>query len=214
MGQNKRKRYERFWGILGALWLLIGCLTGLAGCGQKQQPADILPSKEEVVQETAGVSDTIKRETTIAQEPPTLTETSPVSETTAETSGSEPENFEETASVVEETGLYTSKDEVALYIHTYGHLPDNYITKREAEDLGWNSKEGNLWQAAPGMSIGGSRFGNYEGALPDKEGRQYYECDIDYDGGYRGAKRIIYSDDGLIFYTEDHYKTFEQLYGE
>lgn len=214
MGQNKRKRYERFWGILGALWLLIGCLTGLVGCGQKQQPDDIMPSKEEVVQETAGVSDTIKRETTIAQEPPTLTETSPVSETTAEASGSEPENFEETAPVVEETGLYTSKDEVALYIHTYGHLPDNYITKREAENLGWNSKEGNLWQAAPGMSIGGSRFGNYEGALPDKEGRQYYECDIDYDGGYRGAKRIIYSDDGLIFYTEDHYKTFEQLYGE
>lgn len=170
MEQNKRKWYGRFWGILGALWLLISCLTGLAGCGQQQQPADTLPAKEEVVQETA--------------------------------------------LVVEETGLYTGKDEVALYIHTYGHLPDNYITKREAEDLGWNSKEGNLWQAAPGMSIGGSRFGNYEGALPDKEGRQYYECDIDYDGGYRGAKRIIYSDDGLIFYTEDHYKTFEQLYGE
>lgn len=214
MGQNKRKRYERFWGILGALWLLIGCLTGLAGCGQKQQPADTLQAKEEVVQERAGVSDTIKGETTIAQETSTLAETAPALETTAETSGSEPENVEETALVVEETGLYTGKDEVALYIHTYGHLPDNYITKREAENLGWNSKEGNLWQVAPGMSIGGSRFGNYEGALPDKEGRQYYECDIDYDGGYRGAKRIIYSDDGLIFYTEDHYKTFEQLYGE
>lgn len=214
MGQNKRKRYERFWGILGALWLLIGCLTGLAGCGQKQQPADTLQAKEEVVQERAGVSDTIKGETTIAQETSTLAETAPALETTAETLGSEPENVEETALVVEETGLYTSKDEVALYIHTYGHLPDNYIAKREAENLGWNSKEGNLWQVAPGMSIGGSRFGNYEGALPDKEGRQYYECDIDYDGGYRGAKRIIYSDDGLIFYTEDHYKTFEQLYGE
>ncbi|MCI8662753.1 MAG: ribonuclease [Hungatella sp.] len=115
---------------------------------------------------------------------------------------------------VEESGLYSSKDEVALYIHLYGHLPDNYITKKEAENLGWNSKEGNLWQVAPDMSIGGSRFGNYEGALPDKKGRKYYECDIDFDGGYRGAKRIIYSDDGLIFYTEDHYKTFEQLYGD
>ena len=38
------------------------------------------------------------------------------------------------------------------------------------------------------------------------------ECDIDYDGGYRGPKRLIYSNDGLVFYTEDHYKTFEQLY--
>ena len=115
---------------------------------------------------------------------------------------------------VEESGVYTSKEEVALYIHLYGHLPDNYITKREAEALGWDSRAGNLWEVAPGMSIGGSRFGNYEGALPDKEGRKYYECDIDYEGGYRGAKRMIYSDDGLIFYTEDHYESFEELYGE
>ncbi|MCI9638147.1 MAG: ribonuclease [Hungatella sp.] len=115
---------------------------------------------------------------------------------------------------VEESGVYTSKEEVALYIHLYGHLPDNYITKREAEALGWDSRAGNLWEVAPSMSIGGSRFGNYEGALPDKEGRKYYECDIDYEGGYRGAKRMIYSDDGLIFYTEDHYESFEELYGE
>lgn len=215
MGQNKRKGHKRLWGILGALWLFVGCLTGLmAGCGQKHPPASTPPAKAEVVQETAGVPDTVMPEMTIASENPIQPETASASESEAEAVSSEPESVEETALVVEEKGLYTGKDEVALYIHTYGHLPDNYITKREAEDLGWNSKEGNLWQAAPGMSIGGSRFGNYEGALPDKEGRQYYECDIDYDGGYRGAKRIIYSDDGLIFYTEDHYKTFEQLYGE
>lgn len=116
------------------------------------------------------------------------------------------------AADIEESGSYTSRDEVALYLHTYGHLPDNYITKKEAEALGWDSKKGNLWDAAPGMSIGGSRFGNYEGLLPDEKGRMYFECDIDYEGGYRGAKRIIYSNDGLVFYTEDHYKTFEQLY--
>ena len=62
------------------------------------------------------------------------------------------------------------------------------------------------------MSIGGSAFGNYEGNLPRASGRRYFECDIDYDGGYRGPKRLIYSNDGLVFYTEDHYKTFEQLY--
>lgn len=118
----------------------------------------------------------------------------------------------ETDVTVEEDGAYTSKEEVALYIHTYGELPGNYITKREAEDLGWSSSAGNLDIVAPGKSIGGNRFGNYEGKLPEKKGRQYYECDIDYDGGRRNAKRIIFSNDGLIFYTEDHYNTFEQLY--
>lgn len=113
---------------------------------------------------------------------------------------------------VEEDGSYTSKEEVALYIHLYGHLPENYITKREAEDSGWDSRQGNLAEVAPGMSIGGSRFGNYEGQLPDKEGRQYYECDIGYVSGRRGAERLVYSNDGLVFYTGDHYKTFEQLY--
>ncbi|MDQ9822344.1 ribonuclease domain-containing protein, partial [Acinetobacter sp. 163] len=77
---------------------------------------------------------------------------------------------------------YTSKDEVAVYIHTYGKLPSNYITKKEAKALGWVSKEGNLDEVAPGKSIGGDKFGNYEGMLPKEDGRQYYECDIDFDG--------------------------------
>lgn len=113
---------------------------------------------------------------------------------------------------VEEDGTYTSKDEVSVYIHTYGKLPSNYITKQEAKDLGWVSKEGNLDKVAPGKSIGGDKFGNYDGMLPKEDGRQYYECDIDFDGTYRNEKRIVYSNDGLIFYTEDHYETFEQLY--
>lgn len=113
---------------------------------------------------------------------------------------------------VTEDGTYTEKEEVALYIHLYEHLPDNYITKKEARSLGWESSEGNLWDVAPGKSIGGDYFGNYEGLLPEEEGRDYFECDIDYEGGYRNGKRIIYSDDGLIFYTEDHYESFEQLY--
>ena len=119
----------------------------------------------------------------------------------------------ETAEVTED-GEYTSKDEVAAYIHQFGHLPSNYITKKEAEKLGWNNREGNLWEVAPGKSIGGDYFGNYEEILPVKKGRSYYECDIDFDGGFRGSKRIIFSDDGLIYYTEDHYQTFELLYGE
>ena len=119
---------------------------------------------------------------------------------------------EETELIVEEDGTYTSKEEVALYLHLFGHLPDNYITKNEAKDLGWVNSEGNLDEVAPGKSIGGDRFGNYEGQLPEKKGRKYFECDIDYEGGYRESKRIIFSNDGLVFYTEDHYNTFEQLY--
>lgn len=115
---------------------------------------------------------------------------------------------------VEKDGEYSSKDEVAAYIHEFGCLPSNYITKRDAQDLGWDNRLGNLEKVAPGKSIGGDRFGNYEEQLPIAKGRKYTECDIDFDGGYRGAKRIIFSNDGLIFYTEDHYKTFEQLYDE
>lgn len=114
---------------------------------------------------------------------------------------------------IAENGSYTSKEEVALYIHTYGHLPENYITKDEAYDLGWQS-DGTLDEVAPGKSIGGDYFGNYEGILPDKPGRDYHECDIDYVSGNRNAKRIVYSNDGNIYYTEDHYNSFELLYGD
>lgn len=113
---------------------------------------------------------------------------------------------------VEEDGWYTSKDEVALYIHTYGRLPGNFISKTKARARGWDSSLGNLDEVCPGMSIGGSRYYNDDGQLPDKKGRQWTECDINYSGGYRGAERIVFSNDGLVFYTEDHYETFEQLY--
>ena len=113
-------------------------------------------------------------------------------------------------SVVED-GSYTSMEEVALYLHTFGHLPSNFITKNEAQNLGWNNREGNLDEAAPGMSIGGDRFGNYEGSLPDASGRKWTECDIDSDGGYRNGKRIVFSNDGLIYYSDDHYTTFRLI---
>lgn len=116
--------------------------------------------------------------------------------------------------VIAEDSTYTSKEDVAAYLNEYGHLPSNYITKKEAKKLGWVSSEGNLDEVAPGMSIGGDYFGNYEGNLPEADDRDYYECDIDFDGTYRNAKRIVYSNDGLIYYTDDHYETFELLYGE
>ena len=117
------------------------------------------------------------------------------------------------AAPIDRDGVYSSRDDVALYIYTYGELPQNFITKKEAKKLGWEG--GSVEQVAPGMCIGGDWFGNYEELLPEEKGREYYECDIDTLGRKsRGAKRIIYSNDGLIYYTDDHYESFTLLYGD
>ena len=117
------------------------------------------------------------------------------------------------APALDEDGAYTSRDDVALYLYLYGQLPDNFMTKSEARKLGWSG--GGLDKYAYGMCIGGDRFGNNEGLLPEKAGRQYYECDIDtLHAKSRGAKRIVFSNDGLIYYTDDHYASFTLLYGE
>lgn len=142
---------------------------------------------------------------------PLETAESPDTESSVSESHTEERDTEGEA-LIDEDGEYTSKDDVALYIHTYGKLPSNFITKEKAQDAGWNSKKGNLGDVLPGKSIGGDRFGNYEGLLPKASSRKYFECDIDYDGGRRSAKRIVYSNDGLVFYTDDHYKSFTQLY--
>lgn len=106
---------------------------------------------------------------------------------------------------------YYSKDDVALYLHTYGQLPPNYLTKDEAYDLGWEPSEGNLWDVTDLGVIGGDYFGNREGLLPD--GHQYYEADVNYSGGFRGAERLVYTDQGqVIYFTGDHYESFEVLY--
>lgn len=116
------------------------------------------------------------------------------------------------AAAIDEDGIYDTKDEVALYIHTFGCLPGNYITKAEAEKAGWSG--GSVEKYCPGKCIGGGRFGNYEGLLPDAEGRVWTECDINTLGAAsRGAERIVFSNDGLIYYTPDHYDSFQLLYG-
>lgn len=185
-----------------AALLLILMLTALlfAGCGGKDEGQAQTAQVTTAAQTQA--ADTEEIETEAAAEPQETQQTD--TEMAAET---EAQGF-----TVSEDGTYTSRDEVALYIHTYGKLPSNYVTKKDAQAAGWDNKKGNLQDVLPGASIGGDRFGNYEGLLPEKKGRKYFECDIDYEGGYRGAKRIIYSNDGLIFYTEDHYESFEALY--
>ena len=153
-------------------------------------------------------------------EQPTYTETEEAESAEAEEAGdpdlrqaADQEEDVPDEDALDEDGYYTSKEDVALYIHLYGHLPDNFITKKTARAAGWSG--GSLEPYFPGCSIGGDWFGNYEGLLPDKNGRTWFECDIDTMGAKkRGPKRIIFSNDGLIYYTKDHYKTFELLYGE
>ena len=182
--------------LLSFLLMTVLSLSLFTGCAKEdvELATDILTA----VLETELEEDTEVIEETAGEE---FTESLP-----------EEEPVEEPA--LSEDGTYTSKDEVAEYLYLYGHLPSNFITKKEAKKLGWVSSEGNLDEVAPGMSIGGDYFGNYEGLLPEADGRDYYECDIDFDGTYRNAKRIVFSNDGLIYYTEDHYESFEILYGE
>ena len=115
---------------------------------------------------------------------------------------------------IDRDGYYSTPEDVALYLYIYDELPDNYLTKAEARELGWEASEGNLWEVTDEMLIGGDYFGNREGLLPEEDGRDYYEADVNYDGGFRGAERLVYSNDGLIYYTDDHYDSFELLYGE
>ena len=144
-------------------------------------------------------------------------ETEPVETLPIETEPNETESVEtepgETEALLDPDGWYYSAEDVAQYLVTYGELPCYFITKNEARDLGWEG--GSVQKYLEGAAIGGDKFGNREGILPKADGRKYYECDIDTDGKTsRGAKRIVFSNDGLIYYTEDHYETFVLLYGE
>ena len=106
----------------------------------------------------------------------------------------------------------TAPQDIADYIFAHGTLPDNFLTKSEARQLGWDSSQNYVSDVAPGYSIGGDRFGNYEGLLPDASGRKWYEADANYTAGPRGAERILYSSDGLVYYTNDHYQTFTEMH--
>ncbi|HCE61419.1 MAG TPA: ribonuclease [Clostridiales bacterium] len=172
-----------------------------------QQIAEVLNDTEEDTESAAlPASEAQEAVEEASEEPAQASDQETAAEETEEAPAAE-------TPAIDEDGVYTTKDDVALYLHTYGHLPSNFITKKEAEKLGWSG--GSLEPYAPGKCIGGSHFGNYEGILPEKDGRSYTECDIDTLGAdKRGAKRIVFSNDGLIYYTEDHYETFELLYGE
>ena len=204
---------------LALVLALVLPLLGLtfAGC-TAQDAVDIAASVAEValeVMEEADAADESPAD--VAELPEEEPEPEPIPEELPEEEPvpePEPEPIPEPEEpAIDENGSYDDRDSVALYIYTYGKLPPNYISKADALDLGWEG--GSVERYAPGKCIGGSKFGNYEGLLPKKSGRQYYECDIDTLGeSSRGAKRIVYSNDGLIYYTDDHYESFTLLYGE
>ena len=196
----KKRRRSRWPGLLLAVIMTVVLMTGCAGAGKEDAQENVAVLTTVTEQESREEISGPESEDTDEEAEEAA---GPASEKTAE---AEPDDFAEKR--IDENGSYTTKDDVALYIHTYGKLPSNFITKKEAQKLGWTG--GSLEPYAPGKCIGGNHFGNYEGILPDGN---YKECDIDTLGKKsRGAKRIIYSDDGRIYYTEDHYESFTQLY--
>lgn len=198
-------------------YIALICLL-CAGCGKVKEPVthiSVVPPLEAQTSaaetETSEATEEAAAPETEAAEPETES-TAPETEVVAETEPAEAAAPVVQSAAIAEDGVYTTAADVAAYINTYGKLPGNFITKKQAEKLGWQG--GSLEPYAPGMCIGGDYFGNYEGLLPTKSGREYHECDIDTLGkSKRGAKRIIYSNDGLIYYTGDHYASFTLLYG-
>lgn len=176
--------------VLAAIWVLNAYVP---------QQADT----QEQAQATSGL--VLLDGETKTDEPAAQTDQPPQTEATAEPQATEV--------AIDEAGSYTTKEDVSLYLYTYGHLPENFITKSEARALGWSG--GGLDDFDYGKCIGGDRFGNNEALLPEANGRKYYECDIDtLHADDRGPKRIVFSNDGLIYYSGDHYDSFELLYGE
>ena len=104
----------------------------------------------------------------------------------------------------------TNDEIVVKYLKEHGELPEYYITKSEAKSLGWVPSKGNLCEVAPGRAIGGDIWTNRQKSLPTKSGRRYFEADLNYNCGNRNADRVVFSNDGLVFVTFDHYRSFEE----
>ena len=167
-----------------ALFLMLAMLLGMVACASPVPPAT-----------TPDSTPTLSDPTGTTQTDPTPSETRP-------------------EDILDPDGEYNSKEDVALYIHLYGRLPRNYVTKGYCKDVlkCSTSRVEDYW---PGGAIGGDVFQNREGLLPKKAGRTWTECDINTWGRYsRGAERIVFSNDGLVYYTANHYASFELLYGD
>lgn len=195
--------------------LLVIFTLFLTGCGSIDS-GDVLDIVGEVATDIIedALTDTQEYETEQSPDSNSVEET--VDETVDETADkidadiSDTEDTSVNEPVVYEDEYYYDVENVVLYLHTYGKLPDNFITKNEARDLGWEG--GSVERYLEGAAIGGDYFGNREELLPIADGRKYTECDIDTNGkSSRGAKRLVFSNDGLYFYTDDHYESFTEI---
>lgn len=142
---------------------------------------------------------------------PTATIAAALTDSPTSTPTATPVRTEKPTAAPKQTAI-TAPQDIADYIFAHGTLPDNFLTKSEARQLGWDSSQNYVSDVAPGYSIGGDKFGNYEGLLPEASGRKWYEADANYTAGPRGAERILYSSDGLVYYTNDHYQTFTEMH--
>ena len=184
------------------LAIVLIVLLVLAGLWLARQPAAQSAQTQQLPQTTSCLVALDEMQQQVAASASAQSETTPQPEAAAN----------ETQALPDEHGVFTTKEDVAAYLVAYGHLPENFMTKDDARALGWDG--GGLDDVAYGKCIGGDRFGNYEGLLPEASGRTYTECDIDtLHENSRGAKRIVFSNDGLIYYTSDHYESFTLLYG-
>ncbi|MBR1589732.1 MAG: hypothetical protein IJ657_01490 [Acidaminococcaceae bacterium] len=196
---------KKIFAVAVAVMMMISVVLG---CSNDKQAAPSAGQQTKVT-ETAGSASVKKADSNVKAKDKQEKAVSQKKEAASAAAGSG--NAARVKVQVEKGKAYTDKDHVAAYIHVYKTLPPNYITKGQATKLGWKTK-GTLDKVAPGKSIGGDRFGNYEKQLPDKQGRTWTECDIDYVKGNRNAKRICFSNDGLIYYSGSHYQKFERLY--
>jgi hypothetical protein len=200
---NRKKLLPVLLTVLCLVWLLLGC-QGEPGPAPAEAKATQTPAAELVL---------LAPSPSATQTPGASAKPAATPKTAKPKATQKPAQIEEPEELVilDEDGSYTTKDDVAFYIYIYGHLPSNFITKKEAQAAGWTG--GSLDRVLPGMCIGGDYFGNYEGQLPKAKGRRWTECDINTLGARsRGSERIIFSNDGLIYYTSDHYESFELLY--
>lgn len=203
---------KRILSLLLALIMLLG-LTGCAEVVSQLPVEDIAEAALEAVLSDGEESGGVAAVTVISGSDEEAPENEDVPETEEEPQQMPVEGPAEYEMGIDQEGYYYGLENVVLYLDTYGCLPGNYITKNEARDLGWSG--GSVENYLEGAAIGGDSFGNREGLLPKADGRKYTECDLDTLGqSSRGAHRLLFSNDGLYFYTQDHYESFTQVFVE
>lgn len=191
-----------------SLWLVL-LLLAMTACGKSQNIQETVQESKANVQI---VESTMPESAKVEETEPEDQNHSDAQDNESETQVSEIEDSQEAINnnLPVQGNYYYDVVNVVLYLEIYDELPPNYMTKSEAQALGWEG--GSVEKYKEGAAIGGDYFGNREELLPTAEGRSYTECDIDTHGySSRGSRRLVFSNDGLYFYTSDHYESFSEV---